>query len=115
MGVADRAVRGGLPPRDRRRRGRARSAAAVRASSARRGARHDIGDLRRRPAAPPARLHRPGLERGGGTESMAETVRDDGGPPMRSSGGDVAAVPALLLTRRTVRFYKPDPVSDELV
>jgi coenzyme F420-0:L-glutamate ligase/coenzyme F420-1:gamma-L-glutamate ligase len=34
---------------------------------------------------------------------------------MRSSGGDVAAVPALLLTRRTVRFYKPDAVPDELV
>ena len=46
---------------------------------------------------------------------MAETVRDGGDPPVRSAGGDVAAVPALLLTRRTVRFYKPDPVSDELV
>jgi len=30
-------------------------------------------------------------------------------------GGDVVAIPPVLLTRRTVRFYKPDAVSDELV
>jgi F420 biosynthesis protein FbiB-like protein len=34
---------------------------------------------------------------------------------MNSAGSEVAAVPALLLTRRTVRFYKPDPVPDALV
>ncbi|MHB8732966.1 MAG: nitroreductase family protein, partial [bacterium] len=34
---------------------------------------------------------------------------------MRPAGGEVAAVPALLLTRRTVRFYKADPVPEELV
>ncbi len=34
---------------------------------------------------------------------------------MASSRGVVTEVPAVLLTRRTVRFYGPDPVSDELV
>jgi F420 biosynthesis protein FbiB-like protein len=34
---------------------------------------------------------------------------------MNSAGNEVTAVPALLLTRRTVRFYKPDPVPDAVV
>ncbi|HET7265585.1 MAG TPA: nitroreductase family protein [bacterium] len=34
---------------------------------------------------------------------------------MAFSHGAVTEVPALLLTRRTVRFYKPDPVPDAIV
>ena len=34
---------------------------------------------------------------------------------MAFSHGAVTEVPALLLTRRTVRFYKPDPIPDAIV